>query len=112
MKFIVAITLSLGMAQPLLAQAEETEVMPCEAVGEIAYVIMSARQAGMIMSDVRARLLSEEAGVYSDMMEQFIFDAWEKPQFMTDEIKEREKKEFQNQKELACYKAYKLRDEG
>jgi len=112
MKFIVAITLSLGMVQPLLAQPEETEVMPCAAVGEIAYVIMSARQSGMVLSDVRARLLSEEAGIYSDMMEQFIFDAWEAPRYLGEKAQTREKKEFQNQKELTCYKAYKLRDEG
>lgn len=87
------------------ALADDTET-GCHELGEMSKSVMLARQAGVPISKVldTAKRNSPDP-VVLQLLKAIIIEAYEKPRFDTEAIKERVISEFGNSVEVACLKS-------
>ena len=85
-------------AAPVAAQAQ-TVSETCEKVGELAGLIMTARQNGAAISKVMAAM-------DADSFEKLVINAYEQPRYSGQEYKKRAVEDFRNEVETACFKEF------
>lgn len=79
--------------------ASAKDSVGCELIGDLAEVIMEARQAGVPVSGV----LKKVAG--SAPQEKMVMLAWAVPMYQSEEYQQRAVQEFRERWELPCFRA-------
>ena len=105
-RIIVAVAAALTLAAPISAQTAES-IAYCGGMGSMAAVIMEARQTGSPMSKMLALAASSDDPVVADMARAFVLDAYQRPQWATDDAKADEINRFRNSVEMLCFEAMK-----
>jgi predicted mannosyl-3-phosphoglycerate phosphatase (HAD superfamily) len=104
-RFIAAAT-ALTIAAPISAQTAEN-IAFCGGLGSMAAVIMEARQTGAPMSNMLALAASSDDPVVADMARAFVLDAYQRPQWATDDAQLDEVNRFRNSIEMLCFEAFR-----
>ena len=78
---------------PLTAQAESY----CAQLGQLAYNVMSHRQAGTTMSELMGMVEGDKLAIA------LVRDAYNEPRFSTPEFKQKSMQDFRNDVEALCY---------
>lgn len=109
------VLLSILLCLPIFANAAKVDPKQhqqyCEQLYLTAKIFMEFRQAGLPVID--AMKISDDAYAESkdkyayEILQKIILDAYEQPQFGTDEYKQRESIEFGNKYYLGCMAMYK-----
>lgn len=98
MKTIALIILASLAAPQAHADAPPSAQQICTDIGNIAAIVMTARQKGMPMSQVMGFMSGTELG------RAIVMDAYDQPQMTTDEYRGRMIMRFRNEAEAACYR--------
>lgn len=100
-RIITALALTAAMISPAMAVDKET----CLAVKGLAEAVMSARQAGVDVSDMMAT--TTENPKMNKLQQGLIVDAFSFPAYSTKDFREKEVREFGARHYLNCLKSTK-----
>lgn len=101
-KIFIICTTCILLAFSSLSFAEEESL--CDAIEEVASVIMIKRQAGLPMSNMIKHLNKISDNDFKEVISEIIVEAYQTPMFYTKEAKARAVLEFKNRWYLQCYK--------
>ena len=91
-----AIIMAILMALSATAAADQ-----CKMTGDIAEMMMKARQVGVPMQEMMA--VSQD----NELRAAMVLDAYEVPRFTTEKFQKRQEQDFRDKWYMACYKALK-----
>ncbi len=77
----------------------------CDFVGQMADQVMFARQNNIPMSKVMALYSSSFEGEVLSLARKMVIAAYGEPSYLTEGAKAKQKADFRNSQELACYQA-------
>jgi len=89
---------------PGAAIAEPASSKNCVFMGEVASIIMTARQKNLPMSEVMKAMDKFSADV-APLARDMVIAAYEEPSYSTDQVKSKQLADFSNAAQLQCYKA-------
>ncbi len=79
--------------------------MLCKNLGEASVALIAARDAGIPLSEAMKYTL-ETMGEYVDLAKPMVLEAYDLPNFSTDEMKKKQVIDFRNKTEVDCYSKF------
>lgn len=95
MKFQAFVLASI-LCAPVYAQSPETEQDACAGLGEVSETLFAIRAEGYPLSEVLAEINDPVARA-------LVIAVYAEPMFQTPAMQQRQRRDFRNELELACY---------